>query len=69
MNLNHVGVIGHGEVGKTFSAGLKAKPGVVSVGAWDLKFVNPASQADELAHAARLGVTAHAGMHALQRAR
>ncbi len=65
MNLNHVGVIGHGEVGKTFSAGLKAKPGVSSVGAWDVKFVNEATQADELAHAARLGVTAHSGMREL----
>jgi 3-hydroxyisobutyrate dehydrogenase-like beta-hydroxyacid dehydrogenase len=52
MNLDHVGVIGHGEVGKTFSAGLKTKAGVTSVGAWDVKFVNAASQADELAHAA-----------------
>ncbi len=65
MNLNHVGVIGHGEVGKTFSAGLKTKPGVNTVGAWDVKFVNAATQADELAHAARLGVTAHASMQAL----
>ena len=65
MNLNHVGVIGHGEVGKTFSAGLKTKPGVNTVGAWDVKFVNAATQAGELAHAARLGVTAHPGMREL----
>ena len=65
MNLHRVGVIGHGEVGKTFSAGLQAKPGVRTVGAWDVKFVDPATQADELAHAARLGVTAHASLQAL----
>ena len=36
-----LGLIGYGEVGKIFSAGLKAQPGVAAVGAWDLKFAAP----------------------------
>ena len=39
----HIGVIGYGEVGQIFAAGLKAKPGVESVTAWDLKFLEPNS--------------------------
>jgi 3-hydroxyisobutyrate dehydrogenase-like beta-hydroxyacid dehydrogenase len=34
-----IGVIGYGEVGQIFASGLKTKPGVVSVHAWDLKFL------------------------------
>ena len=32
----HLGFIGYGEVGKIFSAGLRAQPGVAQVGAWDM---------------------------------
>lgn len=60
-----VGLIGYGEVGKTFSAGLRHKPGVQSVGAWDLSFIDPARQAHERTHAAEAGVVAHASMRAL----
>ncbi len=31
-----IGVIGYGEVGKIFATGLKSKPGVASVAAWDV---------------------------------
>jgi len=65
MQLEHIGVVGYGEVGKTFASGLKDKPGVQSVGAWDLNFIDPARQADEQAHAARAGVVAQASMRAL----
>ncbi len=65
MNIQHIGLIGYGEVGKTFSAGLKAKPGVARMGAWDLKFADVATQATEHAHAAQAGVTAHPSMQAL----
>lgn len=65
MQLEHIGVIGYGEVGKTFASGLKDKPGVQSVGAWDLNFIDPARQADEQAHAARAGAVAQASMPAL----
>ncbi len=62
---SHIGLIGYGEVGKTFSAGLKTKPGVQAMSAWDLKFVNPATQAAELAHAHSAGVQAMVSMQAL----
>lgn len=65
MQLEHIGLIGYGEVGKTFALGLKDKPGVRTVGAWDLKFIDPAQQAGEQAHAAGAGVAAHPSMGAL----
>ncbi len=37
MQLQRIGLIGYGEVGKTFGAGLRSQ--VASVAAWDLKFV------------------------------
>ena len=60
-----IGLIGYGEVGKTFSAGLKDKPGVAGMSAWDLKFGNAQQQAVEKAHAAQAGVTAQPSMQAL----
>lgn len=65
MKLEHLGLIGYGEVGKTFSAGLKDKPGVASAHAWDLKFADPKLQAAEKAHAAQAGIAAEASMQAL----
>lgn len=65
MQLEHIGLIGYGEVGKTFALGLKDKPGVRTVGAWDLKFIDPTRQASEQAHAAQAGVAAHPSMGAL----
>ena len=47
MNLNELGFIGYGEVGKIFSASLKDRAGVVSVSAWDLKFAAPTTRAVE----------------------
>jgi 3-hydroxyisobutyrate dehydrogenase-like beta-hydroxyacid dehydrogenase len=65
MNLRNIGLVGYGEVGKIFGAALKDQPGVATVGAWDLKFADPATQALEEAHAASAGITAHASMEAL----
>jgi 3-hydroxyisobutyrate dehydrogenase-like beta-hydroxyacid dehydrogenase len=65
MNLNHIGLIGYGEVGKTFCAGLKTKPGVSAIAAWDLKFTNAATRDAEQAHAASAGVQACTCMQAL----
>ncbi len=65
MNLNQIGLIGYGEVGKTFCAGLKTKPGVTTVAAWDLKFASPATRDAEHAHTAAAGVQACASMQAL----
>lgn len=65
MNLQRIGLIGHGEVGKIFTSGLKDKRGVSAIGAWDLKFVDPATRNLELEHCARLGVTAYSSMREL----
>ena len=65
MQLKTIGLIGYGEVGKIFSAGLQARQGVVAVGAWDLKFASAALGAQERAHAAQAGVTAHTSARAL----
>ena len=62
MQFESIGLIGYGEVGKIFSAGLKASSGAGRINAWDLKFLNPALQAAELAHAAHAGVKACASM-------
>ena len=51
-----IGIIGYGEVGRIFAAGLKGSAGWT--GAWDLKFEAPALAAAALDHAARAGVTA-----------
>jgi hypothetical protein len=34
MKLQRIGLIGYGEVGRTFSIGPKDRPGVIAVGAW-----------------------------------
>ena len=65
MKLERIGLIGYGEVGKIFSAGLLGKPGVVAMSVWDLKFANPATQAAEQAHAQAAGVAAQACTQAL----
>jgi 3-hydroxyisobutyrate dehydrogenase-like beta-hydroxyacid dehydrogenase len=62
MEPRRIGLVGYGEVGKTFTAGLK--PNAEAMGAWDLKFDGPTRDA-ERAHAAAAGVTAHASMQAL----
>ena len=38
--ISNIGLIGYGEVGKIFSAGLKGQPGVRGISAWDLKFAD-----------------------------
>lgn len=63
MKLEHMGMVGYGEVGKIFTAGLKSS--VLSVSAWDLKFDDASARDAELAHAAQAGVQACASMQAL----
>ncbi|MDB5843734.1 MAG: 6-phosphogluconate dehydrogenase, NAD-binding protein, partial [Polaromonas sp.] len=65
MNIEHIGLIGYGEVGKIFGSGLKDQAGVAAVSVWDLKFSHAATQASELAHAAAAGVVAQPSMQAL----
>lgn len=43
MQVQRIGIVGYGEVGKTFAAGLQ--PQVAQVAAWDLKFVDEAQKA------------------------
>jgi 3-hydroxyisobutyrate dehydrogenase-like beta-hydroxyacid dehydrogenase len=63
MNPKRIGLIGYGEVGKTFCAGLA--PRVETMGAWDLKFDAPATRDAERGHAAAHGTTAHGSMREL----
>ena len=58
----HLGIVGYGEVGKIYAHGLKGKPGVVAISAWDLKFIDAAASAPELSHAAQAGVKGCSGM-------
>lgn len=65
MNIERIGLIGYGEVGKIFSAGLKGQPGVAATSAWDLTLASPATQAAERAHAKAAGVTAQPSLQTL----
>jgi 3-hydroxyisobutyrate dehydrogenase-like beta-hydroxyacid dehydrogenase len=65
MDLSKIGMLGYGEVGKIFASGLRAKSGVVSMAAWDLRFMHEASGGLELAHAAHAGVEACTSVQAL----
>ncbi len=62
--MHHLGIVGYGEVGRIFAAGLAAR-GVDDLAVWDLKFANPAQQAEPLAHAQAAGVHAADSVAAL----
>jgi 3-hydroxyisobutyrate dehydrogenase-like beta-hydroxyacid dehydrogenase len=51
-----IGLVGYGEVGRIFTAGLKTQ--AAWTGAWDLKFADPAQRAEPLAQAVAAGVVA-----------
>jgi 3-hydroxyisobutyrate dehydrogenase-like beta-hydroxyacid dehydrogenase len=63
MNHVRIGLIGYGEVGRIFGAGLR--PGVGWIGAWDLAFNDAALRDEPLAHAASAGVVACPGVATL----
>jgi 3-hydroxyisobutyrate dehydrogenase-like beta-hydroxyacid dehydrogenase len=65
MEPRRIGLVGYGEVGKIFSAGLRGQPGVQQAAAWDLKFAQQASRERETAHAQAAGVQAQPSMQAL----
>ena len=65
MKIERIGLVGYGEVGKTFATGLLGKLGVAAVHAWDLKFAADTTRRAELDHAARHGITAHESMPSL----
>jgi 3-hydroxyisobutyrate dehydrogenase-like beta-hydroxyacid dehydrogenase len=54
-----IGLIGHGEVGGIFAAGLLGQTGVAAVGAWDLKFAQADVGRAERERALQSGVQAH----------
>ncbi|MDI1238476.1 MAG: DUF1932 domain-containing protein [Polaromonas sp.] len=63
MKFEHIGMVGYGEVGKIFTAGLKDR--VAGISAWDLSFEAPALSDAQRAHAAQAGVAGSASMAAL----
>jgi len=63
MNIQRIGFVGYGEVGKIFSKGLKGN--VREMSAWDLKFAQAATRDAELAHAKEAGVVATGSMKEL----
>jgi 3-hydroxyisobutyrate dehydrogenase-like beta-hydroxyacid dehydrogenase len=63
MQLQRIGLVGYGEVGKIFAAGLK--PQVAQVSAWDLKFSQSGTAQAEQGHALQAGVRACASMQEL----
>lgn len=65
MNIKALGLVGYGEVGKIFCAGLKSLPGITLIAAWDSKFLGASTRDVELAQAAQSGVQACLSMQAL----
>ena len=65
MKFERIGLIGFGEVGKIFATGLRGKPGVSQVSAWDLKFTDAAQRGMELDIASDGGIHACASMREL----
>lgn len=63
MNFRTIGLIGYGEVGKIFAAGLRSKDGVTASGAWDLKFAG--EDPTEREHAGQADVTPYTSLSAL----
>jgi 3-hydroxyisobutyrate dehydrogenase-like beta-hydroxyacid dehydrogenase len=63
MQPRRIGLVGYGEVGKTFAVGLK--PAVEQVSAWDLKFAQAATAAAEQGHAQQHGIRACASLREL----
>jgi len=65
MDIRNIGLVGYGEVGKIFGAGLKPQQRVDSVRAWDLKFAAAATADVERAHAESARIVAEPSMQAL----
>jgi 3-hydroxyisobutyrate dehydrogenase-like beta-hydroxyacid dehydrogenase len=60
-----IGLIGYGEVGKIFAAGLKTKAGILSVSAWDTQFADAARRLAAQTHTQAAGVQLTASMQDL----
>ena len=63
MKINHLGMIGYGEVGKIIATGLQSH--MQSVHVWDLKFIDNSLKSVELAHTKQAGFNAADSMQAL----
>ena len=63
MKAARIGLIGYGEVGKVFCAGLKDR--VQAMSAWDLKFADASAREAQLAHAKGAGISACGSMREL----
>jgi len=63
VKFEHIGIVGYGEVGRIFAAGLR--PAVAFMRTWDAKFADTAANAAMLDHAGQAGVTACNSMQAL----
>ena len=64
LPMHRLGIIGYGEVGRIFAAGLRAR-GVDDLVVWDLKFIDPMKGTEPLAHAQAAGVHAADSVAAL----
>ncbi|MGS0741809.1 NAD(P)-binding domain-containing protein, partial [Glaciimonas sp. GG7] len=53
---NYIGIIGYGEVGRIFAAGLKGQRGITSVTTYDRKLENSGTELELLKTAARAGI-------------
>ncbi|HSW08494.1 NAD(P)-dependent oxidoreductase [Aquabacterium sp.] len=62
MSAITLGIVGYGEVGKIFAAGLQGKAGIAGACAWDINFQAPALADAERAHADAHGVRPTRGM-------
>ncbi|MDY7549128.1 NAD(P)-binding domain-containing protein [Glaciimonas sp. CA11.2] len=58
MTNNYIGIIGYGEVGRIFAAGLKGQRGITSVTTYDRKLENSGTELELLKTAARAGIDA-----------
>ncbi|MDY7578829.1 DUF1932 domain-containing protein [Glaciimonas sp. Gout2] len=56
MTNNYIGIIGYGEVGRIFAAGLKGQRGITSVTTYDRKLENSGTELELLKTAARAGI-------------
>ena len=61
----NIGMVGHGEVGGIFAAGLKPQAGVDGVSIWDIRLQDPTQREAALAKALGQGVVAVDSMQAL----
>ena len=65
QDLGPIGLIGYGEVGRIFGAGLRAQSEQTAMGAWDRKLIDPGQSEPLRQHAASNGISLHASLAAV----